>query len=206
MFSRTEKIIFSAILVYALLGFVWLMFGQSDEIKTPTSITTIPNDYKLPVTTIATSSIAVTDPLTLRIPVLQVKANIQQVGITAKGNMGIPDNYTDAGWLKTGAKPGQIGNAVMAGHLDTHWFNAGVFRHLKDLKPGDDIYVDTADGSTKHFKVVASKVYDEEGESLAEIFGPANSANLNLITCDGVWNQFVKRYNQRLVVFTQLVN
>src|SRR6185369_5999302 len=39
-------------------------------------------------------------PARLSIPKINVDANIEQVGITYKGNMSTPPNYVDVGWYK----------------------------------------------------------------------------------------------------------
>src|SRR4051812_45178718 len=55
-------------------------------------------------------------PVRLIIPSLNVDTKVQDVGIGKSGNMAVPSNYTDAGWYRYGATPGQVGSAVMDGH------------------------------------------------------------------------------------------
>lgn len=141
----------------------------------------------------------------LRIPSIAVNAVVQSVGLTPQGSIGIPTNYTDVAWFTGSPRPGSVGNAIMSGHRDTRFFAPGVFRHLTDLKIGDDVYVDGSDGKTVHFRVVEKKTYTEDTDRLAEITGETNRTLLNLITCEGIWNQLVRRYDKRLVVFTELV-
>jgi sortase (surface protein transpeptidase) len=72
--------------------------------------------------------------------------------------------------------------------------------------PGDDIYVST-EGDIAHFRVVRAAVYPEDTDRMDEILGAGAGdgvPQLNLITCEGVWNQAVRRYDERLVVFTEL--
>src|SRR5688572_8435793 len=57
-------------------------------------------------------------PTRLEIPSLGIDAAVQEVGITKKGTMGVPRGYDEAGWYKYGAAPGELGSAVLAGHLD----------------------------------------------------------------------------------------
>lgn len=141
----------------------------------------------------------------LRIPAIAVDAVVQLVGLTPQGAIGIPTNYTDVAWFTDSPRPGNAGNAIMVGHRDTRFFAPGVFRHLSKVKIGDDVYVDGLDGKTLHFRVVAQKTYAEDTDRLAEIVGETNRTRLNLITCEGIWNQLVRRYDKRLVVFTELV-
>ena len=141
----------------------------------------------------------------LVIPSLGIQASMQSVGLTPNGAIGIPTNYTDVAWFSRSAVPGTAGTSVVVGHRDTRVFAPGVFRYLGTLVPGDDVYVDR-DGTRFHFKLTDKRVYAEDTDRMAEIMGQGDATTrLNLITCDGVWNQSVRRYNERLVIFTELV-
>lgn len=39
---------------------------------------------------------------------------------------------------------------------------------------------------------------------LQKIFGPANGTGLNLIACNGIFDQGTKNYDKRLVVYAEL--
>ncbi len=77
----------------------------------------------------------------LSIPSLKIDTAIQPVGLTKEGNMGVPSSESDVGWLKQGPKPGEAGNAVLAGHFDSARGGSAVFYNLHKLKPGDYTYV-----------------------------------------------------------------
>lgn len=143
-------------------------------------------------------------PKRIRIPALAIDTAIQEVGVTVAGNMGTPSNFTDAGWYKYGPAPGQRGSAVIAGHVNNGLGLSGVFEHLGDLKAGDDIYIERADGKEVHFIVTGKKSYPYNDAPEEVIFNPAGSIRLNLITCEGKWVKEDKTYDQRLVVFTKL--
>lgn len=145
-------------------------------------------------------------PSRLIIPSISVDANIQSVGKVAGGRMGIPSNFTDVAWYNLGPKPGEKGSAVIDGHLDTVKDANAVFIKLSELKSGDQVFVVDKSGQKIKFRVLGSEVYDEAKAPLEKIFGSVGtSARLNLITCDGVWNQKVHNYSQRLVVYTERV-
>lgn len=145
-------------------------------------------------------------PVRVRIPAIGVDASIQEVGINGTGNMAVPTNYTDTGWYKYGPVPGESGSAVIAGHVNNGLGLSGVFEHLGDLKAGDDIYIERADGETVHFVVTSSRVYPYTDAPAEVIFNPTGSVRLNLITCEGKWVKEDKTYDQRLVVFTKLAS
>jgi len=144
-------------------------------------------------------------PLFLNIPELDLRAAIQEVGVTSSSAVGIPTNYVDVGWFRFGPEPGQVGNAIMDGHVVTHNLRQpGVFKNLNKLRPGDLVRVETA-RATLIFKVTKTVVYGVDQAPLAEIFGATQKRALNLITCDGAWIQARRMYSERLVVFTELV-
>lgn len=139
----------------------------------------------------------------LMIPRLGIDAFIQTIDLAPDGAIGIPTNYTDVGWFSGSARPG-LGNTIVVGHRDTRIFAPGVFRNLYLLSAGDDIYMYDENGAGTHFRVASQKTYYENTDRLREIVGPTDRPRLTLITCDGVWNQSVKRYDQRLVIFAEL--
>jgi len=144
-------------------------------------------------------------PARLKIPSLGIDANIQQTGITKSGAMGTPTNFTDVAWYKYGPVPGQLGSAVIDGHVDNGLSLAGVFKHLGDIQKGADLYVDTKAGQTLHFVVTDVESYPYKSVPVNDIFAKADRPRLNLITCEGRWVKADKTYDQRLVIYTQLV-
>jgi hypothetical protein len=145
----------------------------------------------------ATSSL----PVRLLVPRLGINANVQKVGISKRGTMGVPNNFTDVGWYKYGTIPGKVGNAVLDGHLDNALSLDGVFKHLSDLVVDDDIFVVNAAGNKARFKVAQSGVLASDSTSTDGIFGTSTKARLILITCEGVWQQSKKTYTERRVVY-----
>ncbi len=146
------------------------------------------------------------EPVTLRIPKLKIDAKIQQTGLNAKGNMGVPTNYSDVAWYKHGTIPGQMGSAVIDGHVDNGLGLSGVFKDLEKLEKGDDVYVVTKSGRELHFEVLSVNSYPYKAVPLDVLFTRKDDARLNLITCGGTWIKSEKTYDQRVVVYTRLVN
>lgn len=139
-------------------------------------------------------------PQRLVIPVINVDALVEQVGLTEGGDMEVPSSSDEVGWFKLGPRPGEKGSAVMAGHFDAKNGEAGVFNDLDKLKAGDKLYVEDEGGGTTAFVVRESRIYDPGYAD--EVFNQNYGAQLNLITCDGVWVGDKKSYSKRLVVFT----
>lgn len=144
-----------------------------------------------------------TGPFRLRVPSLDINANVQHVGLGKTGNMAVPTNYTDVGWYRGGSKPGQAGNAVFDGHVDNGFGLAGVFSKLETIKPGAEVLVDYA-SSTVRFVVTRVESYSKDAVPTGDIFTMTGRPGLVLITCEGDWLESQKTYEQRLVVYALL--
>ena len=145
-------------------------------------------------------------PARLQIPALNIDANVQHVGENAKGAMMAPSNFTDVAWYKYGTVPGHVGSAVIDGHVDNGLALAGVFKHLGDIKKGDDVYIVDENGQKLHFIVVDIETYPYDSPPADIIFGQTDAARLNLITCAGTWVRGQRTYNERLVIYTKLAS
>lgn len=143
-------------------------------------------------------------PARLIIPALTVDAPIEQVGRTASGNMGSPTSSTGIVWFKEGARPGEPGSAVVAGHLDNALGRSGVFKNLERLSVGDMVLVETISGETLRFRVISTAVYPYNAPPEG-LFTSTDGTLLNLITCTGEWIPEAKTYDGRLVVYTEMV-
>lgn len=142
-------------------------------------------------------------PVILKIPVINVVAAIESVGLTADGAMGVPKRQENVAWFNLGPLPGEAGSAVMAGHYG-RWKNGrgSVFDNLYKLKPGDKLYVENGKGETVSFVVREIRTFDPQADA-TDVFSSADGkVHLNLVTCDGVWSEVVGSYSGRLVVFT----
>lgn len=122
-------------------------------------------------------------PVRLQIPSIAVDAAIEDVGLTDASVMGLPTDDEDAAWYALGPRPGERGNAVIDGHVDST-VGIALFWELHTLAPGDTIAVVGDDGVAHRFAVAATVHYAAADVPLARIFGAADGAHLNLITCD----------------------
>lgn len=144
-------------------------------------------------------------PLVITISSINVNANIEYVGLDAEKRMDVPKTPFNVAWYKLGPKPGEVGNAAIAGHFDSAAGGMEVFYHLKNLKPGDEIKIIEEKGKELRFKVTENAIYPDSNFPIQEVFGKTDKKRLNLITCDGVFNQTSRNYSERVVVFSELV-
>lgn len=138
-------------------------------------------------------------PTRLIIPVINVDTRILHLGVLATGEMEVPDNVTEVSWFKLGPRPGEKGSAVIGGHFDGKNGEAGVFFNLDKLKTGDKLSIEDDQRKSITFVVRESSLYDSGYAD--NVFSGSDSAQLNLITCDGAWDEAKKNYSKRLVVF-----
>jgi LPXTG-site transpeptidase (sortase) family protein len=144
-------------------------------------------------------------PVRIKIASIHVDAAIRAVGLAADGSMDAPELPHDAAWYKFGPKPGEKGSAVIDGHFDWWYGENGVFKHLDDLKPGDMITVQDAQGTNTIFAVKDSRAYDPNADTKSVFHSNDGKAHLNLITCAGTWDKEAKMYSKRLIVFAEKV-
>jgi sortase A len=144
-------------------------------------------------------------PQTLRIPKINVTANVEEVGLDAQGRMDVPKDADNVGWYKLGYKPGQKGNAVLAGHYDKETGDPAVFWDISKLEPGDKIIVADVQGKEYTFELKKMVKYPYNDFPIKEVFGDADKPMLNLITCQGTWDSTSNNYSHRIVVFAELV-
>lgn len=136
---------------------------------------------------------------------INVDANIIPVTTDQKGNMAVPEKPDEVAWYSLGAAPGDKGNAVLAGHLDDVRGQPAIFYHLHDIAAGDEITIYDSCDRPQKFKVIDTQIYTVDRAPFEQIFGKSDGKNLNLITCEGDWDKQSQNYNQRLVVYTQMV-
>jgi len=127
-------------------------------------------------------------PVGLTIPRIGVRADkIEDLGLADDGTIEVPRDASAPGWFTPGPSPGQLGPAVIAGHVDSTTGPA-VFYRLGELRPGDRVQVARADGSTAHFRVDKVETYEKETFPTRAVYGTTRHAELRLITCSGEYD------------------
>lgn len=177
---------------------------ETSTAKVGTSTPQIPATASKPSPDIIRDDREGINPVVLEIPDIDVKAEVEKVGLLANGQMGVPAGSENVAWYEPGPKPGELGNAVIAGHVDD-LVNPAVFYDLNKLSIGDKINVTDQNGKQLTFVVRKKAVYPREDAPLDEIFGFTYRSMLNLITCEGKYNPKTTERAERLVVFTELV-
>lgn len=138
-------------------------------------------------------------PTRVRIPAIGVDCVCTDVTLTAD-EVEVPD-FGVAGWWVQTRKPGEIGPAVIGGHVDTK-SGPDVFFRLEELRPGDEITVSDDTGDERSFVVQADPIQVDKYERPPEVFGFGEARpELRLITCGGDFNPAIGHYTDNIVVF-----
>lgn len=142
-------------------------------------------------------------PDRLEIPSIAVKTAIKPVTILANGQMDVPKDTDVAGILYPGILPGEKGNVIIDGHVDSYTGPA-VFYKLKKLKPGDRIILSDKKHRQLVYTVESTATYAPADAPVERIFGKTEEYRLNLITCTGRYSRKKKEHEHRLVIFAKI--
>jgi sortase (surface protein transpeptidase) len=138
-------------------------------------------------------------PTRVRIPAIGVDNPVVDVGVDGTGALVPPSGPDDIGWFTGGSTPGGIGSALMAGHVDGRGGPAVFFR-LTDLRPGDEIMVDRADGSTVAFVVDSTTRVAKTAFPTELVYAPLPTPLLRLVTCGGSLDTAAHSYRDNVIV------
>lgn len=143
-------------------------------------------------------------PVGLAIPSIDVRStNIVDLGLQDDGSIDVPRDASAPGWFTPGPSPGQLGPAVIAGHVDSATGPA-VFYRLGELRPGARVDVTRADGSVATFTIDRVQTYDKDDFPTRAVYGTTTRAELRLITCSGDYDDDTG-YDSNTVAFAHLV-
>lgn len=149
--------------------------------------------------------LAESEPTSINIPAIRLSAEFEEpLGVASDGTVEVPDTFTDVGWYKYGPTPGELGPAVVIGHVDSYEGPA-VFYDLRKLKENDRIMVTREDGSVAVFAVTHLQHVSQDTFPTADVYGDIDHAGLRLITCTGTYDRGERRYSHNLIVYARLV-
>ena len=146
-------------------------------------------------------------PVRLQIPSIGVRSSLLHLGQAADGSLEVPagDHYNAAAWYRYSPTPGSIGPAVLLGHVDSAAQGPSVFFRLGELKRGDRISVERADGSVAEFEVDRVRRYPKDDFPTQLVYGDIDHAGLRVLTCGGEFDENAGHYRDNIVVFASLV-
>lgn len=148
--------------------------------------------------------LAKSPPAELHIPAIELHAeDLVELGLTPARTLQVPWDYDEAGWYNRGATPGEVGPAVIAGHVDSVTAPA-VFYRLHELEPGDTVEVRREDGVTAVFTVDEVGQYPKNAFPTEQVYADTEDSQLRLITCGGTFDEDTRSYQDNIVVYATL--
>ena len=142
-------------------------------------------------------------PVRLQIAAIGVDSTLMALGLKDDGTMEVPPRGFPAGWYTGAPTPGELGPAIIAGHVD--WNGPGVFYNLYKLKTGDQVTVTRKDGTRPVFRVTRVEQFPKDRFPTTLVYGNIEHAGLRLITCGGSFNRQTGHYEDNIVAFADLV-
>ena len=161
----------------------------------PTMMPTVTPSATPTVTSTTTATLrprAYCPPTRIRIPKIDVDADVVEVGLTIKEENGelvtVGEVAKFAACFHRGsAYPGHLGNTVIFGHVRSRT-RGDVFLHLSDLFPGDNVYL-YVDEQEFHYVVTQQMLLKEKGvpeemrRENAKWIQPTDDERLTLVSC-----------------------
>ncbi|MCX5398433.1 class F sortase [Streptomyces sp. NBC_00102] len=144
-------------------------------------------------------------PLRLEVAAIGVDTPVVRLGLAADGTVEVPaiTAHDRAGWYEHGPTPGQLGPAVMLGHVTVGSYGDGVFRRLGQLRAGDRVVVRLEDATAAEFSVFATRTVAKAEFPTREVYGNVDRPELRLITCGGA-RDGDGGYQDNVIVFAAL--
>lgn len=146
-------------------------------------------------------------PVSLDIPAIDVHSVVRELGRTAEGTLETPEpgpHYNDAAWYRHSPTPGELGPAILLGHVDSAADGPSVFFRLGELRAGDRISVTRADGAVAYFVVDQVRRYPKDDFPTDLVYGDIDHAGLRILTCGGPFDEVAGHYLDNIVVFASL--
>ncbi|MFF0944830.1 class F sortase [Kocuria sp. CPCC 205300] len=159
-----------------------------------------------PTPTAGPSPMAASEPVSVRIPALGTDSELLRLGLRDNGSLEVPpgDPGAPAAWYTGSPTPGEVGPAVLLGHVNATDGGPGVFAGLRSLAPGDRIEVAREDGSTAVFAVERGEQYAKDAFPTLSVYGNTEGPELRLLTCDG-YDAATGEFDDNYVVYAKLV-
>lgn len=195
------------VLCVALLG----ACGRPSEGSVAASPRAVETSSAIPTTTMTTTTATTTrgltrsEPTELWIPRIEVRSTLIALGLNKDGTVEVPPvaEPMQAGWYSLAPTPGEVGPAVILGHVDGDR-KPGVFYRLRELAPGDDVEISRMDGSVVRFVVREVDQVAKAQFPTDAVYGDTADPELRLITCGGRFNRAAHSYVDNIIVYATL--
>lgn len=148
-------------------------------------------------------------PMTITVASIHMHAAaVINLGLNADRTVQVPPlkKVGEAGWYKYSPIPGDVGPAVILGHIDSAVAGRGVFFDLGKLRPGDTISIRRPDRRTARFIVNRVAGFPKTKFPVQQIYGYTPLPVLRLVTCGGSFDRSARSYVDNVVAFATLTS
>lgn len=146
-----------------------------------------------------------TPPTRIQISALEIDAQVITLDMGPDMILPIPDNGRVVAWYSYGARLGEGGNAVLAGHVDWN-HELAVFWRLREARPGQTVTLYGVAGQAYDYKIEWVRDYPEAAaEGIAELRPGGEATTITLVTCTGRFDAATRSYLDRRMVRATLV-
>jgi hypothetical protein len=142
-------------------------------------------------------------PARVAVPRIGISSGLQRLHLRQDGELPPPSAWMEAGWYADGTRPGDVGPAVIVGHVDST-LGPAVFYRLREMRVGDTILVTGVGGKVLTFVVSEVRSYPKDKFPTDTVYGPTALPELRLVTCTGEFDYVHHNYLDNLVVFAIL--
>jgi sortase (surface protein transpeptidase) len=159
------------------------------------------------------------DPTRIVIPSIEAVSTLIPLTLDENDTLVPPpvDEPMQAGWYAgrdpefsgDEYKPGQVGPAVIAGHVDGIGLDGrkgapGIFKKLQDVHVGDEIVIERDDAPTLVFEAYAIEKHRKDQFPTDRVYGMTTEPELRLITCGGAFDSGSGHYVDNWIVWAKL--
>jgi hypothetical protein len=204
--KRRQKKLSAAVMTIGLIGVIFFSVSsyrstQTPELFLPPTPQTVESVETKPV---APKTLPRSQPISLTIADLGIDTSIIVVGQNSDKTMQVPTAPDTTGWYELGPSPGELGPAIIVGHVDSPKGPA-IFWRLRELQTGQIIEIKRSDEKTVSYKVDSVRQFDQDNFPTEDVYGNIDHVGLRLITCGGIYDRDVQRYSHNTVVFASVV-
>lgn len=190
-----------------ILGFLFIIFTNLDS-KPSTTESDTPNILNEAKEEEENENVFFTDasePTKITIPSINLEADFETpLGVDKDNNMKAPVNFNKVARYLYAPTPGELGPAVVLGHVDSKEGPA-IFYSLGQIKKEDEIIITREDNKKLTFEIFEIERVKQNYFPTEKVYGNISYAGIRLITCSGYYDRGSLRYSHNLILYGKLV-
>ena len=141
-------------------------------------------------------------PAAVDVPAIGAHSTLIGLGLNPDGTVQVPPVRTplQAGYIRVAPQRPGVAPLVVLAHVDGDG-HPGLFAHLKQVKPGDQVRVSWADGTTRTYTVTRVQETPKAAFPTEAVYGATPTREIRLVTCGGPFDQAKHSYTDSEIVY-----